>query len=284
MKRKKKAKPKGGGVSLKTVLLEEELYDGVLPQVSIVIPTYNRAYQLALTLDSIFQQKHLPLEVIIVDAHSYDPTMEITQRYSSQGVQLHSVSEWNIMEMYNRGITISKGRYVHFLQPGDYFLIPDALALIASHIAVNQWPDIVYWASLQPAVDDTVEVCYNSLTKGDLQQGLSPTFLKACIFRVETLRILGKFNGSFRVRGAFDFFCRFCAYPGLRVTSINRVFIDDQRSSWRYRFPLGYLQESTAIIYHYFGFKWALKWLVKQRPLRLLRFLYRSFHRAFFGS
>lgn len=54
-----------------------------LPFVSVIIPTYNRAHLLPLTLDSFLAQDypHDRYEIIIVDNNSTDSTREVAERY-----------------------------------------------------------------------------------------------------------------------------------------------------------------------------------------------------------
>lgn len=51
--------------------------DGEL--VSVIIPTFNRAYCLARTLDSVLAQTHAELEVLVIDDGSTDDTMSLVQ-------------------------------------------------------------------------------------------------------------------------------------------------------------------------------------------------------------
>ena len=52
------------------------------PLVSVVVPTYNRGYCVARTIDSALGQTHPAVEVIVVDDGSQDDTAEvIASRY-----------------------------------------------------------------------------------------------------------------------------------------------------------------------------------------------------------
>jgi len=53
--------------------------------VSVVVPTYNRAYCLAATIDSVLAQTHEDLEILVVDDGSSDGTRElIAERYRGE--------------------------------------------------------------------------------------------------------------------------------------------------------------------------------------------------------
>ena len=53
--------------------------------VSVVIPSYNRAYCIAATVDSTLAQTHRNIEVLIIDDGSSDGTRElIAERYGKE--------------------------------------------------------------------------------------------------------------------------------------------------------------------------------------------------------
>lgn len=52
------------------------------PLVSIIVPTYNSAETLADCLQSIEQQNYKAIELIVVDNHSADDTLQIAKRYT----------------------------------------------------------------------------------------------------------------------------------------------------------------------------------------------------------
>ena len=95
-------------------------------KVSIIIPTYNRAQFLLNCLDSLFEQIHRPLEVIIVDDGSEDKTYETVQ----ECIKKLSSEEFEILYFYqknngapsarNRGIIESSGDWLQFLDSDDY--------------------------------------------------------------------------------------------------------------------------------------------------------------------
>ena len=54
------------------------------PQVSVVVPTYNRARDLIRCLDSLVKQTYQEFEVLVCDDGSTDDTREVVSRYTDR--------------------------------------------------------------------------------------------------------------------------------------------------------------------------------------------------------
>ena len=77
-----------------------------LSKVSVVVPTYNRAYRLEETLRSVVNQTYQDFELIVVDDGSTDDTAKIAietlggrgEVVSTEGVGVGGVSAWGTWE------------------------------------------------------------------------------------------------------------------------------------------------------------------------------------------
>ncbi len=76
------------------------------PTLSIVIPVYNEALDLAACLDTIAQQTSAPDEVIVVDNNSTDESMEIALRYPF--VKIVVAKKQGIVHARNAGFDAAK--------------------------------------------------------------------------------------------------------------------------------------------------------------------------------
>ena len=86
-------------------------------QTSVVIPAYNSAVWLPETLASVYAQRNIDLEVIVVDDGSTDDTAEIIKRFP--GVRYFSQANAGAATARNVGITAAKGAYIAFLDADD---------------------------------------------------------------------------------------------------------------------------------------------------------------------
>ncbi|BEO27260.1 MAG: glycosyltransferase family 2 protein [Serratia marcescens] len=91
---------------------------------SIVIPCYNASNSLAITLDSLYEQKFKDFEVVIVDDCSADrdETRKVIskEKYSRLNITFYSFDEnKNGAAARNKAVSLSKGRYICFLDADD---------------------------------------------------------------------------------------------------------------------------------------------------------------------
>jgi glycosyltransferase involved in cell wall biosynthesis len=94
--------------------------------VSIIVPVYNNLKTLRETLDSILQQDHRPIEIIIVDDQSTDGSYAFAKAYSQQNPQpdIKFIVQQNNSNKgagvtRNKALELSTGRYIAFLDADD---------------------------------------------------------------------------------------------------------------------------------------------------------------------
>ena len=92
-----------------------------MPQVSVIIPTYNRAHVLGEAIESVLSQTYDDLELIVVDDGSQDGTRDVVASYSSRLTYLYQENR-GVSTARNRGIEQSRGSYLSFLDSDDLWL------------------------------------------------------------------------------------------------------------------------------------------------------------------
>ncbi len=97
-----------------------------MPEVSVIVPTYNYAHFIEDCLKSIFAQTYNDFEVIVVDDGSTDHTSKVLAAYRKD---IHYIYQENkgLPAARNTGIKASKGKYLAFLDSDDLWL-PEKLA------------------------------------------------------------------------------------------------------------------------------------------------------------
>jgi glycosyltransferase involved in cell wall biosynthesis len=92
--------------------------------VSVVIPSYNRAYCVATTIDSALAQTHRNLEVLLVDDGSSDDTRElIRERYRDEPrVRYIHQANAGVSAARNHGLRLARGQFIALLDSDDIWL------------------------------------------------------------------------------------------------------------------------------------------------------------------
>lgn len=96
----------------------------MIPLVSVIIPTYNRATKIKRTLESVKEQSHKNWECIIVDDGSTDQTCDIVESYMKEDHRfqlLHRPSHRpkGANACRNIGLKAATGDYINFLDSDD---------------------------------------------------------------------------------------------------------------------------------------------------------------------
>lgn len=103
---------------------------------SVVIPTYNRAGALHRCLTSLVEQEYKNFEVIVCDDGSTDNTREVVESFQrTLNVKFDYAENWGgPAKPRNRGINLSSGLYVCFLDSDDWWK-PNKLLVIKNNIS-----------------------------------------------------------------------------------------------------------------------------------------------------
>lgn len=89
--------------------------------VSVIIPTYNRAYCIERAVDSALAQTYPEIEVVVIDDGSQDGTAELLARRYATDSRVRCIRQPNagVVRARNAGIQAAGGDYVAFLDSDD---------------------------------------------------------------------------------------------------------------------------------------------------------------------
>ena len=93
-----------------------------MPEISIIIPVYNRKNELPLCLDSVLAQTFADWEVICINDGSTDGSAEILSAYAARDSRIRVFTQENRGQgaARNYGIHEARGKYISFLDSDDY--------------------------------------------------------------------------------------------------------------------------------------------------------------------
>ena len=93
-----------------------------IDKISIIIPIYNVEKYLEKCLNTIINQTYKNLEIILIDDGSTDNSSTICDEYCKKDKRIKVIHKNNegVSSARNKGIELSKGKYIVFIDPDDY--------------------------------------------------------------------------------------------------------------------------------------------------------------------
>ena len=91
----------------------------MIPEFSIIIPTYNRAIPLKKLLDTFFAQTFTNFEIIIVNDGSTDNTEELIKQITDTRLNYYKKTNGGVSSARNFGIKKAKGKIINFFDSDD---------------------------------------------------------------------------------------------------------------------------------------------------------------------
>ena len=144
--------------------------------VSIIIPCFNAEKWLKEAIESCFQQSYSPIEVIVIDDGSRDGSLEIIKSYDRRLIWQTGQNRGGNYAR-NRGMELSKGAYIQYLDADDY-LLPDKIERQVNFLEKTDadivYGDVNYQYHLpnRKIVQEPVNICGFSGNHQDMLQSL----------------------------------------------------------------------------------------------------------------
>jgi len=183
-------------------------------QVSVIIPTFNRAQKVERALRSVLGQTFKPHEIIVVDDGSTDETAElINQRYKDTVRYIYQ-SNNGVSQARNRGIRNARGNWVAFLDSDDEWL-PGKLQMQVSLLQENPGFSFCHTDEIWIRCGKRVNPMHKHKKQGGwIYENCLPLCVispSSVLIKKEIFTILGGFNESLPACEDYDYWLRYCS-------------------------------------------------------------------------
>ncbi len=181
-----------------------------MSSVSVVIPAFNIGPFLARAVHSVLNQTHLPIEVLIIDNHSGDETLQIARELEAQyGQIIRVLQEPNrgAPHARNRGLREVKGTWIQFLD-GDDLLLPRKIEYQLGYI--DSGAGFITSPAVERAVDgrESEITVVNHIWKGLFLGGGGLGFTSSILWNTEAIRAVDGWNSSLKRHQEYDLMFR----------------------------------------------------------------------------
>lgn len=89
--------------------------------ITVITVSLNSVKTIEKTILSVLNQTYKNIEYIIIDGGSTDGTLEIIEKYKNKISHYKSEKDKGIFDAMNKGVSISNGKYLNFMNSDDYF-------------------------------------------------------------------------------------------------------------------------------------------------------------------
>ena len=100
------------------------------PKITIITICYNAEACIERTILSVINQTYPNIEYIIIDGNSTDNTLQIVEKYKDKITKIISEPDKGIYDAMNKGLRITTGDWVNFMNAGDSFYSNDVLGKV----------------------------------------------------------------------------------------------------------------------------------------------------------
>lgn len=188
-----------------------------MTQVSVIIPTFNRADRVHRAVSSVLNQTFTDYEIIVVDDGSEDETVSSLAGFKDSIHLIRHRRNKGVSAARNRGIAAARSPFIAFLDSDDYWM-PEKLEAQTGYF--RQYPDAVASQTEEIWIRNGMRVNPGKKHRKPSGDIFAPS-LKRCLvspsavmLKMSLLDEVGLFNERFPVCEDYDLWLRIsCRYP-----------------------------------------------------------------------
>jgi len=242
-------------------------------KISIITVVKNGSEYLEETIQSVLDQTYSPIEYIIVDGDSTDNSLEIINKYDKYISKWISEPDHGIYDAMNKGISLSTGAWINFMNAGDQFVssktIEDIYTFNVNEYDVLYGDCVILYDAFEKRKRRNAQPL-NKLWKGMVFSHQS-MFIKANLQKNILFNINNKIGADFELIYKLFHHKYLFHYVRLPVSVIRSGGISDKNrlecAKTNFKTVIKYHNDSTTILYYVY---FALEQIIKQSIKRLI--------------
>jgi len=221
---------------------------------SIVVLDVKNHYLIPITLESILCQTDKRFEVLILTQKILPRELsQLHRNYSNLSI-VEVQSDEHLPKIKNIALKHVKGKYIHFLYPGEYYLSKFSLNFVFDKIGKEKDPDIICFSGLLRDNIFPPKTFYPSFSKALPGEKYYPILVRDVIFLRETVETEGGFDSHYSPLQAFALVTKISLKEKYKILSLKRVIVDYELQKDDPEKYVRYISDLIKIIYRYYGF------------------------------
>lgn len=179
-----------------------------MPEISIVLPTFNGEKYIRQAIDSILKQTFQNWELIIVDDCSTDDTLQVINGYQKMDSRIkviHNSENQKLPCSLNIGFRYSSGRFLTWTSDDNYYL-PQALEIMHQYLYKNK--EIYMVCAGMNMIDETNRVIDAMPSYNEIQMFYYNCVGACFLYRREVWERLGDYDTELFLVEDYDYWLR----------------------------------------------------------------------------
>ncbi len=197
--------------------------------VSVVMPTFNGEKYIKIAIQSILEQTHCNLELIIVDDGSSDTTSNIISLFNDKRIKYYYQENKGPAETYNVGFRLARGEYILIMDHDDVSSKNRIQRLLEYSIA-NALDVCGSWYQLINVKGEKIDVRCNPVSDIDIKNKLIyknySLFHPTILFKKKIFDVYGFYDPRYFPSYDYEYLLRI-------ADKVNFGNIDEYLYSWR---------------------------------------------------
>lgn len=178
---------------------QQSLSETAPPEVSVIIPTYNRERFIGDAIQSVLDQNFRRFEIIVVDDGSSDGSAALIQSFSDARIIFLWQENKGRSFARNRALALARGRYIAFLDSDDLYL-PGKLATQVKYMDAHPSVGMIYTSAYCiDAFGNPLDKSYEASASGHIYSSIA--FFRPVTITLPTVMVRREL---FAKTGGFD--------------------------------------------------------------------------------